>query len=191
MSRYITVSRDISLNQIFDLEIYQWDIKMIQWISMISNNGIATQSARLGFNDLPDELMSLIMNYSLHVFDRRSRTVVQKKVDELLIIPERSPIVIRRLMEKVIWLPTCHQQYYTLRHELRQSISPEQLNEIAKAPLSDRIRLMGEQAQQNHDHALAEIAWETVTIPIGDLEDPDETQIANWFRDQLQSTNIT
>src|SRR3989338_2344985 len=90
-------------------------------------------SPSIQFNDLPNELVYLIMEYGLHVFDRRSRILVQKRISDLLVIHEHTPLVTRRLMEKLIWRYDIFWQYYTLQHELRQSLSPEQLREISNS----------------------------------------------------------
>src|SRR3989338_3553282 len=114
------------------------------------------------FNDLPDELVELIMSYSysISIFDRRSRTLAQERIRDLLLLHEHVSLVTQRLMEKAQWLSNIFQQYYTFVRELRQCLSSEQLEEIVQSPHVDRIRLMGLRAQENHDYTLAKMAEE-------------------------------
>src|SRR3989338_9834956 len=107
------------------------------------------------FNDLPDELVGIIMEHGLHMFDRRSRAVVQDKIRDLLVTHEHSSLINERLMEKVIHIHNTFLIYHTFQLMLKHSLSSEQLREIGSAPLSNRICMMGMRAQENYDHALA------------------------------------
>ena len=141
------------------------------------------------FNDLPDELVGIIMEHGLHMFDRRSRTVVHDKIRDLLVTHEHASIINERLMEKVSHIHNIFLQYHTFQLMLERSLSSEQLREIRDAPLTDRICMMGMRAQENYDHALA-----VIVRKINHLADTDVvTQMANIFRCQLQTgiNNLT
>ena len=142
------------------------------------------------FNDLPDELMELIMKYDLYVFDRRSRALVQKRVSDLLSTHEHSSVP-ERLYEKVIWLPNTILQFYTYYRELRRLLSSQQLRRIEHFPPIIRIRLMEMQAQDNQDHALSCVVQKFPSLfPDTPVLSSDDTLMANWFRTQLELNPI-
>ena len=134
------------------------------------------------FNDLPDELVEVIMNYGLPIVDRRSRILAQERVRALLVAHEHVSIVTERLMAKVSGISNSFLQYHTFVRELKQCLSPEQLKEI---PLFDRIRLMGLRAQENQDRTLAEMAISAKCLLNADFD--DMTQLANSVRTQFQA----
>ena len=63
------------------------------------------------FNDLPDELVSLIMEHGFHIFDRRSRAVVKEILRDILETHARVPLFTQSLMETLCWIPNDFQQY--------------------------------------------------------------------------------
>ena len=82
------------------------------------------------------------MDYGLPIVDRRSRTLAQERVRDLLVTHEHATIVTERLM-KGVQCSNSFLQYYTFRLVERQYVSPAQLREIETALPVDRIRLMG------------------------------------------------
>src|SRR3989338_7073485 len=142
----------------------------------------------MNFNDLPDEMMEIIIDHTQPGYDRRSRTLAQNKCRELLKSHEHDCIFTENLLGKLcLWFPTSHHlQYYTFLQELTRSLSPTQLETIVNYSLSERIRQMALIAQANQDHALAMILSRISQI---DSED-DVTLVANHFRNQLRDQSI-
>src|SRR3989338_2454461 len=99
------------------------------------------------FNDLPDELVKLMIDHHHPGFDHRSRILAQDTCRELLIAHEHDSLVTQRIMDSVCWLPTDHLKYYTFLQKLKRYLSPAQLMDIANCPLSERISRMALLAQ--------------------------------------------
>ena len=147
-------------------------------------NASASASVTTQFNDLPDELVEVMMNYGIPIFDRRSRTLAQERVRDLLVAHRHVSLVTERLMEKVQCISNSFLQCYTFQLMLRQCLSSEQLEEIEQSPPVARIRLMGLRAQENHDYILAKMAEEI--NPCQSCSSSYE-QLANCLRLHLQT----
>src|SRR3989338_5717408 len=135
------------------------------------------------FEDLPDEMLGLIIDHTQPGFDHRSRTLAQDKCRELLIAHEHDSLVTERLLSQLGCFPTDHIKYYTFIQELTKFLSPAQLLGIVNCSISDRIHQMAIIAQKNQDHALAKIALQITLIELGE-------DVAFRFRKQLQDQSI-
>src|SRR3990167_666043 len=124
----------------------------------------------LGFNDLPDEMIELIIDHTQPGFDHRSRTLAQNKCRELLDTHKHDSLVTERILPQLVTLPTDHLKYYTFLQKLTKFLSPIQLLDIANSPISERIRQMAVIAQENQDYSLFKIIIEFAQIEPGDDE---------------------
>src|SRR3989338_6960460 len=142
----------------------------------------------LGFNDLPDETVELIIDHTQPGFDHRSRTLAQGICRDLLDTHEHDSLVTERIFPQLAWLPTEHLKYYTFLYKLTRYLSPRQLETIVNVncSISNRIRQMSLIAQENQAHSLAMIASQITQNRSAE----NISLVANRFRSQLHDQTI-
>src|SRR3989338_1552050 len=138
------------------------------------------------FNDLPDEMVTLIIGHTHPGLDHRSRILTQDYCRELLNAHEHDSLITEKLIPQLTLIPTDRLKFNTFLKKLERYLSPVQLEDIADLPVSERITHMALIAQENQNYALAVVFSEITETQISEAI----PLVANRFRNHLRDQGI-
>src|SRR3989338_395632 len=138
------------------------------------------------FNDLPDEMVTLIIGHTHPGLDHRSRILTQDYCRELLNAHEHDSLITEKLIPQLTLIPTDRLKFNTFLKKLERYLSPVQLEDIADLPVSERITHMALIAQENQNYALAVVFSEITETQISEAI----PLVANRFRNHLRDQRI-